>query len=178
MASAGDDLFRQAWELYEEAFPVMERREESLHRQLLNHPQFHAELLLQHDKLLGLLFWWQFDGIRFLEHFAIAPEQRGLGSGSSVLQHFLTQSNDLCVLEAEPATNEQNRRRISFYERLKFCINPFGYQQLPMRIGGNPVDLLLLSYPRQLRTEELEVFKLQFRQTCFDPYLKVYFPLI
>ena len=176
MATASEDLFRQAWALYEKAFPEMERREESLHRQLMVHPQFHAELLIQEQQLVGLLFWWQFDGMRFIEHFAIAPELRGLGTGQTVLRHFLAQSNQLLVLEAEPPGDAQSRRRIDFYLRLNFTLNPFAYQQLPMRVDGSPVDLLLLSYPRQLQPAEFEAFKLQFRTTCFEPYLKVFFP--
>lgn len=176
MANANELLFGQAWELYEEAFPTMERREEQLHRCLLAHPQFRAGLYIQHGQVVGLLFWWQFTRICFIEHLAISRELRGSGLGARLLTAFLSETDSPVVLEVELPNDEIARRRIVFYERLGFKLNPFVYRQLPMQIGGDEVDMLLLSYPNLLTPDEFEDYKREFRSTCFDPYLKAYFP--
>lgn len=172
MPNADEMLFGQAWQLYEAAFPPMERREEELHRRLLAHPQFHTELFLHEQQLVALLFWWQFSGIRFVEHLAVDPQRRNQGIGQVVMKRFLTELQDLVVLEVDLPTDENSRRRIGFYERLGFKLNPFAYRQLPMREGGCAVEMLLLSFPRFLDISEFERYLGEFRTTCFDPYLK------
>lgn len=176
MVGADEVLWGQAWQLYEAAFPPMERREESLHQRLLTHPQFHTELFLHEQQLVALLFWWQFQGIRFVEHLAVAALCRDQGIGQLLMNRFLTESQDLVVLEVELPTDENSRRRIGFYERLGFKLNPFAYRQLPMREGGCAVEMLLLSFPRFLDISEFERYLGEFRTTCFEPYLKNVFP--
>ena len=59
------------------------------------------------------------------------------------------------ILEAEPPElNETARRRVAFYERLGFNLNPHEYYQPPYKPVGRPVRLVIMSAPKALTDEE------------------------
>ena len=162
--------FSKVWNLYEEAFPVMERRELSLQLQILKNPIYHAELFFSEGELLGFLFWWHLGSVRFVEHLAVAESFRGKGIGREMLEWFLQESADLHLLEVEPPLDETGRQRIRFYERIGFRMNAFSYRQLPMRMNGQSVELLLMSFPRKLEDADVRSFNVRFQRNCYDPY--------
>lgn len=59
------------------------------------------------------------------------------------------------ILEAEPPElNETARRRVAFYERLGYKLNPHEYYQPPYKLGGKPLRLVIMSAPNALSEEE------------------------
>ncbi|HLW29882.1 MAG TPA: GNAT family N-acetyltransferase [Brumimicrobium sp.] len=168
--SASNSSFQKAWELYLEAFPINERRELTVQKQMLQHSDYHFEVFLKNNEFIGFIAWWQFDGLRFVEHFATLDIHRGKGYGKLVLEDFISESKELVLLEVEHPSTEIDQRRIGFYERIGFKLNPYEYQQLPLRKSGEKVDLLVMTYPSAINIEVLENFENDFKVKCFEGY--------
>ncbi|MGZ2370292.1 GNAT family N-acetyltransferase [Ancylomarina sp. YFZ004] len=150
--------FSEAWVLYEDAFPLEERRLINSQAAIMNHPNYHFELIFQIDCFLGILFWWGFDDLRYIEHFATLPAHRGKGYGKEILELFIQRDSRPIVLEVELPENEIEQRRIQFYERIGFHLTDHFYQQPVYNEGDLPLQLLLMSYPKGISAKELTHF--------------------
>ncbi len=165
-----DACFKPSWSLYQEAFPLMERREIVLQNQLFNAERYHFDVVKSGATVLGFILWWQFEHFVYIEHLATIESVRGQGVGERIVTKLKHQTGTRLVLEVEPPTTKINQRRIGFYERLGFVLNDFPYQQLPLRKNGTMVDLLLMSYPDSLDSEEFVLFKDEFKKHCYSPF--------
>lgn len=150
--------FASAWLLYEDAFPLDEKRSLNSQISIMNHPNYHFELIFQNDCFLAILLWWGFDDLRYIEHFATLPDHRGKGYGKDILNEFKQRDKRPLVLEVELPDDEIKQRRILFYERLGFHLTDHLYVQPSYRKGGLPIQLLLMSYPSSISLEEVEHF--------------------
>ncbi len=99
--SQEDILFPLCWELYQSAFPEVERREESYHLETMELKPFRAEVIFDDDVAIGILFWWELTHFRYIEHFATSPQQRGKGYGKEALKEFISRSDKPILLEVE-----------------------------------------------------------------------------
>lgn len=170
--SNSDDLFfSEAWSLYEQAFPIMERRELELQCQLLSEERYHFDVVKVGTEMVGFIMWWHFHELVYIEHLATNESVRGRGIGEQIVKALLKDTGVKVVLEVEPPVGDMNRRRIGFYERLGFQLNHYPYQQLPLRRNGKPVDLLLMSSPGYMSASELAAFKEEYEKYCYAPYL-------
>lgn len=160
--------FKMAWNLYQNAFPSNEKRELDIQEVVLKHEDYHFEVIHKDEEFIGFIAWWQFDGLKFIEHFATLDLHRGKGYGKSILLDFIAESPDNILLEVEPPTTEMNQRRIGFYERLGFILNLHPYQQLPLRKQGELVDLLVMTIPNAISEDDLKKFKRDFKKKCYD----------
>lgn len=144
---------------YTESFPEAERRDFALVRQLIaEEPAFQLRALYREQDYVGLLTSWQFEGFRYVEHFAIDPSARNGGIGGAALRHFLTLQADPVVLEVELPEDDLTRRRIQFYERQGFQLDSQRYIQPPYRPGGASLELRLMCYgPLDLSRRFVEV---------------------
>ena len=156
---ANDPVLDQVEQTYNEAFPEAERRDFALVRQLIaEEPAFQLRALYREQDYVGLLTSWQFEGFRYVEHFAIDPSARNGGIGGAALRHFLTLQADPVVLEVELPEDDLTRRRIQFYERQGFQLDSQRYIQPPYRPGGASLELRLMSYgPLDLSRRFVEV---------------------
>ncbi len=131
------------WALYESAFPASERRGAEQHAAAMQEAAFHCLHLADAQGFVGLLCYWQWDKLCYVEHLAIVPGRRGLGLGHLALQHVPAPS----VLEIEPVVDEQTARRLRFYESCGFVRLPQPHVQLAFQTGQPDVPLWLLSRP-------------------------------
>lgn len=115
---------------------------------------------------------WEFPILRFVEHIAVDPNIRGGGVGKKMMADYISQSEKPVLLEVEPPNGEIEQRRIGFYERLGFHLNPFEYVQPPLREGQADLPLLIMTYPRPLNVEEFNLF----RETLYTEVYKVTVP--
>lgn len=159
--------FDSAWALYKEAFPLDERRLLKRQTAIMSHPNYHFEVILEDDCFLGLFFWWGFENLRFLEHFAIVPECRQEGYGERVLETFIQNDSRPVILEVEPPGNEIQQRRIQFYERIGFVLNHHYYEQPVYQEGALPLQLLLMSYPKGVSKDEVAGFVKDFHPIIY-----------
>ncbi|MEJ8802614.1 GNAT family N-acetyltransferase [Pontibacter sp. H249] len=151
-------LFIKAWQLYEQSFPLNERRPLPWQYDIMPHANYHFELMLQEDALTGILLWWSFGEVRYLEHFATVPALRGRGYGKSILEAFVKRETRPILLEVEPPHEEIQQRRVRFYEQCGFVLNQHFYQQPPYHQGQQPLPLLLMSYPAPITADNVAHF--------------------
>ncbi|UFH52438.1 GNAT family N-acetyltransferase [Spirosoma sp. KNUC1025] len=144
----------QSW--YEGSFPIDERRSFDELKSLLKCPDMYLCALLITDKLVGFLIYWHWNDVVYMEHFAIDPNQRGKQFGQQALGLILRIPTQYVLLEVERATDEISRRRIQFYERQGFILNPFDYVQPPYQPQKSAVPMRLMSIPA---LENIAVFE-------------------
>ena len=77
LTDPADPRFGDAFALYEISFPVYERRTRAAQAARLSHPEYHFDLLMEGERFLGILLFWEADGFRYVEHFATCPQLRG-----------------------------------------------------------------------------------------------------
>lgn len=130
-------------DLYNEAFPLEERRPWPLQEQLIATGRLQILRISSNAVFAGFVFYWQLPDFYFIEHFAIHPSTRGGGAGTQVMQ-LLEKQLQVIVLEVEPPVTEQAIRRIDFYERLGYQTFPDHYQQPPYYPQFPPLELRLM----------------------------------
>ena len=85
---------------------------------------------------------------------------RSQGLGRQMLQQLIGESSGkLLVCEVEPAETPLAARRIGFYERQGFCLNPYRYLQPPLQAGMPWGELRIMSHPRGIGREEFEFIR-------------------
>ena len=154
-----DDKVRwdKVWSLYESSFPVAEQRKPEDHLRALSDSAFHPISAWDGNELIGIIFYWEWESYRYLEHLAVSPGLRGQGYGSEVLR-FLKDTEHTIILEIDPLENELSVRRLQFYERAGFALTPFRFVHLPYRIDFQPIELLILSFPKMITPAQHEDF--------------------
>lgn len=143
LTSTGHPLAEEWWQLYESAFPTSERRGIGQHAAALQNPAYHCLHLADESGFVGILAYWQWDTLVYIEHLAIAPQRRGQGFGHNVLELFDTN----VIVEIEPAVDEETVRRLAFYESCGFLCLPQPHVQLPYQAGEPQIPLWLLCRP-------------------------------
>ncbi len=155
----------EAWEIYEQSFPLAERRPLAEHLRALHDPAFHYHLLTDRERLVGLLSWWEWESadgtaFRFGEHFAIAPDRRSGGYGSLALEFLKGDDRRIVLLEIDPPVDEISQRRERFYQRNGLVTNPeYDHVHPSFRSETLPHRLLIMSYPRALTPAEFRAFQ-------------------
>ncbi|MGN1421877.1 MAG: GNAT family N-acetyltransferase [Oscillospiraceae bacterium] len=147
--------FARLFEIMEYSFPEDERRDFEEQFGEFSKPFFHS-MCYEPDGIAGFMNYWDLGSFVYLEHFAVARELRGNGLGARLMDEFFSLIGGRpVILEAEPPElNETARRRVAFYERLGFSLNPHEYYQPPYKPGGRPVRLVIMSAPKALSEEE------------------------
>lgn len=142
---AETELLDSTFVLMESAFPADERRPAAKWIEQFGFSNFHLWALHHADKtIIAFLSWWEWDDLRFVEHFAVDERFRGLGTGSQLFGKFLEHSQKTVLLEVEPPDNSLSIRRIEFYKRHGMRLLNTAYQQPPYRIEYKPKDMLLM----------------------------------
>lgn len=136
-------LASEWWQLYETAFPACERRGAEQHAAALHNAAFHCLHLADARGFVGILGFWKWENLCYVEHLAITPERRGQGLGHHVLEHVPAP----VILEIEPVSDAATARRLSFYESCGFARLSQSHVQLAYQSGQPDVPLWLLSRP-------------------------------
>jgi ribosomal protein S18 acetylase RimI-like enzyme len=153
-----DVYFQKAWELYENSFPVDERRTIKTQGKIMKMKNYNFEIILNYGVFIGFMFWWKFNNLRYIEHFATSHKYRCKGYGESILRGFVERDNKPILLEVELPEGEIEQRRINFYQRIGFKLNNHLYVQPSLSIQTSSVKLLLMSYPDYLSEKDVSLF--------------------
>lgn len=161
------DISPEWWALYCSAFPPEERRKHSTHEQAMKDANFHVCKLQEGDTFVGLLTWWQWEKLKFIEHFAITAEKRGMGCGHEAMKLLQKADQDDIILEIEPVCDERTARRLAFYQSLGFSELPCAHVQMAYQPGYPDIPLTLLAYSPFPDTapfdrDKIERFELQY----------------
>jgi hypothetical protein len=144
--SSADPLFGTMYELYQSAFPAVERRTlGDLEGVLNSDKRFVMAVLLKDNEFVGFFNYWLFEGFIYAEHFALNPKLRGQNMGSEVMKTFFLNINLPVVFEVEMPENETAIRRIAFYERLECKLLPHKYAQPHYDGSGKLLPMLLMT---------------------------------
>ena len=154
---SNDDL----QQIYNDSFPIDERREWKEIKKLIDHPNFILNQVFDEQKSIGLITLWHLPGFTFIEHFAIKNSFQGHGIGSQVLMQIIEAKSTKMILEVDEPTTELTKRRITFYERLGFSVCENIYYQPPYSLGQNEVKMLLMCYPEKITPLEFDAIKTQ-----------------
>ena len=160
IVSKEDPVFHLCWDLYCSAFPLEERRELDYQLETLESPYFSFDAIYDCDKLVGFIGLWEFDEIIYIEHLAIFDNMRNGGYGRKVLADLAARTSKMILLEVEHPEEEIQHRRINFYKKQGFVMNDHFYAH-PSYHGEDPVELLIMTYPQAISSEELDKFKEQ-----------------
>lgn len=157
-----DRHFADFWRVYDESFPIEEKRVMKDFGDELKDPRCHCLVFPASDGAAAILCYWEFSECRYVEYFSVAKKMRGSGIGSEILSDFVNARGDRpIVLEIEPLTNEKNIRRWHFYERLGFVMNKFEHSYPAYfydGIGSLAERVVVLSYGRPLSETECRNF--------------------
>ena len=156
--SANDKLYLQAYNLYQNSFPYLERRDSEGHNLIMQKPDYHFEVLSQNDNLLGIMLYFETENFIFLEHFAVLPELRGNGIGAKGLD-VIKNKGKTVILEIEFPVDDITNRRLSFYNRNGFKLTSHYHIQAKYHKGDDDLPLKILSYPHEISDSEYENFK-------------------
>ena len=164
--------FRDFWDLYESSFSLDTRRSLDSQKSVMRNSTYHLFGASISGIFVGFLSTWKLPKLTFIEHFAVKNNLRGKGIGSNLLTIFLKNNKKLLV-EVEPPKSELQMRRIKFYEKLGFALNASEYVQPSYGEGKNPVQLLLMSYPKLLSQNDFFQVKEQLYSTVYGVRLKI-----
>lgn len=157
LSEANSHLFGRVFALYQSAFPTEERRDDPEQERVLKKEDYHFDLIMADDSLIGVMLYWETENFVFLEHFTTLPELRGKGYGKEALD-LLKKKNKLILLEIEPPVDDTTQRRYNFYKRNGFVMNPYYHIQAKYHLGDEDLELKVLTYPRIMEKEEYLAF--------------------
>lgn len=143
----------QIWEIYESSFPIYERRNLESHMKAMKNQQFFCSAFLEEETVVGILFYWEFENYKYIEHFAINGKLRGKNYGSRILEKFCDTEKKI-VLEIEPPIDEMTIKRLHFYEKHGFYMNDFKYIHPSFSKNTLPHRLDILSNKAKLTDKE------------------------
>lgn len=159
LISTSHPQWEKAWDIYNNSFPIFEQRTKGDQIEAMKDDMFECRVYVKDNDVVGILFFWQYDIYRYIEHFAINPQLRGQNYGSEILMEFCN-SNHTTFLEIDLPIDEVSINRLHFYERLGFKMNEFDHVHPPYRKGFDGHSLKVLSFNKYIDNIEFETFNL------------------
>lgn len=152
-----DAEFRELTELYTEAFPPEERREQKQLEEMLpiESAMFFNAVKYQ-GELAGLFVYWNFGTFYYLEHLAVFAEMRNQKIGQQILDWVKDHLKGCRLLEVEPADTEIAIRRIHYYQRNGYHILDKQYRQPSYTGEGEPFPLWIMGNETDCKSDVLQ----------------------
>ena len=172
LSSTSDPLFQESWELYQSSFRSEMRRSKKEQEQLIQDPTYNYDIFIHGETFIGFLLWWDFEALRYIEHFATAPLARNKGYGKSILQDFMTQTEKPILLEVELEKTTLDKRRVKFYERLGFKLNQHYYELPTFQEDEKALQLLLMTFPDFISRDDVDQFVQKYHPVVFKDLSK------
>lgn len=155
------------WEIYKYSFPEFELRDIKTHTKAMDDKRFFPMCVIENQKIIGLIFYWKFADLTYIEHFAISKSLRGMNYGTKVLNDFC-EKNQNVILEIDPPVDEVSIKREHFYNRLGFVTSNFSYIHPSYSSEDIPHTLLLMSFKKEISEKEF----IDFKQIMFGTIMK------
>ncbi len=153
------EQFEEFWQMLTCSFPSDEYRSKDAHFAMLSNP-LHTIFAATDDKdILGFVTTWDIGNWIYVEHLVTSPHFRNMGLGSKILQKLESVATLPICLEVEPPVAEMATRRIEFYKRNGYFLNTYRYFQPPYANDKQPLELLIMTYPRAISPAEFEDMK-------------------
>lgn len=164
--------FDEVFEIMDESFPDEEMRTYEGQKALLKENEY--RVFVKRDEkgqMLAFMTLWEFDEFSYVEHLATTQRARGRGIGSEIVKDYMKSTENPVILEVEPGDTELAKRRIGFYKRLGFHLNPYPYEQPALRVDTLPCRLEIMSYPRAITQQEFSHYvDILYQRVYRDPH--------
>lgn len=152
--------FDEIYKIMSDSFPASEIRSYDMQKALLDRNDYRIKTYKQEGAILGFCAYYQFEEFFFIEHLACTSQSRGLGIGSKLVKEVLEEANwRLVLLEVEIPHSENEKRRVQFYERLGFYLNPHYHYLPPLNEFTPGMELKIMSFSRMLTEEEQRFYR-------------------
>ena len=145
LTSPNDIYFDEAWEIYEQSFPIFEQRLLADQVKAMTHLDFSFTVIVEKQKVVAIVGYWTFNEYMYIEHLAVHPSMRGRQIGSTLLKE-LSQQGKTMILEINPPVDDISIRRLKFYETVGFKLNSYSHVHPPYRQNYEGHELKVLSY--------------------------------
>lgn len=153
--------FDEVFLIMKKSFPKEEMRNYEGQRALLNREDYFIKTHVHEGHLVGFCAYYSCHDFIYIEHLACNPEIRGLGIGTKIIQDLLSEfMNQIIILEVEPPVDETTKRRIRFYEKLGFILNPYYHFQPSLNEGMDGVELKIMSSISLTEEKQIEFRKI------------------
>lgn len=156
LIKVGVSDFDTVFEIMDNAFPNTEMRTYEGQKKVFERPQYRV---LMNEEKTAFIAVWDFKEAVYIEHFAVSHSLRGSGIGEKMLRKFLHTVKGKVFLEVELPEGEISRRRIGFYERVGFVLNPYYYLQPPYRPDEGPTQLKIMTYGDAITPKQFNEYK-------------------
>ena len=156
-----NEEFDRVYRIMEASFPLDERRPFDEQRALLEDPDYRIYVCKAPaaEEIAAFAAVWNFEPVVFIEHFAVAPQCRNGGLGARMLKELVEQAGKTVCLEVELPGTDLAARRIGFYERNRFFLNPYPYLQPSISKGRSAIPLQIMTSGRPVSEEEFQHIK-------------------
>lgn len=151
------NMFERAFYIYESSFAKWERRGIAEQDRVLLKSDYHFDVMLDNDELIGIMLYWELDSLIFLEHFAVIPKIERDRYGAKALDLLKTKNKKILV-EIEASNDEVAERRYNFYIKNQFCEGSFNHIKVKYNLGDKDIDAKIMSYPNSLTNYEYQKF--------------------
>lgn len=162
-----ENEFDYVFDKMKNAFPYEERRDYNDQLKCMSDSRFKYYRLRDGESEVGFIALWHLEDFIFIEHIAIDDNLRGGGYGSKAIDLVKSAFSLPIILEAEDPVTTIQKRRIAFYEKHGFYVNPYNYMQ-PSFHGGEEFPLRVLSFPAPLSPVQFEEFKRKTRESAYS----------
>lgn len=152
--------FDEVFFIMKKSFPQEEMRDYEGQKALLNRDDYFIKTYVHEGKVAGFCAYYKFDNFIYIEHLACDPQVRGLGIGTKLVQEIMNDDdNRVVILEVEPPVDELTKRRVRFYEKLGFNLNPHYHFQPSLNEGMEGLELKIMSSNVELSENEQNDFR-------------------
>ena len=162
ITSTSHPLYSTFHSVYSESFPIFEQRTPEQQQEAFADRRYRLDAYTSEEgDFIGFLSYWVFSTYIYVEHFAIAPQHRGMGEGGTILRRFIADTkttNRIVILEIGPPIDTISISRQHFYERQGMSLNPFDHRHPPYREGFQAHALRIMSSGGKLTPEEYALF--------------------
>lgn len=163
--------FDDVYKLLQENFNFDEYGTYNDQKELFTCPLYTPYGIKENNKIIVFISIWTLNNFSFIEHFLVDKNYRKKGLGTKTLNEVLKITNNLTCLEVEPPINELNIRRIEFYKRNGFYLNKYNYKQPSMASNKQPIDLLIMTFPKAIDEKEFNNIKLELYNSVYKKYI-------
>lgn len=152
--------FDEVFSIMKNSFPQEEMRNYAGQKALLDRDDYFIKTYVHENKVAGFCAYYKFDDFVYIEHLACNPEVRGLGIGTKLVQEVIGEDeNRVVILEVEPPVDEVTKRRVRFYEKLGFVLNPHYHFQPSLNDGMDGLELKIMSSNMSLSEHKQKEFR-------------------
>lgn len=156
--STKDRWYKAFSDIYKTSFPSFEQRNSQQQLAAFKNENYHLWAIIENERLLSFISFWNFEDYIYIEHLAVNPELRGKNIGSKTLDIFANETGKNILLEIDPPIDEVSQNRLRFYSRLGYKTNNWKHFHPPYNPIYPPHELVVLSLHKSLGENLYEQF--------------------